>query len=156
MKNESRDPWTILDYESWMLERTIHEKEQLERSIQDEERLQVLNDALIECAVLHARVLCELFANPEGKFNSDMGLLQLLPDWDWGMQKYERLNGLLSELEDRYGQHLEANSPYWTFSKILAYPTWARSSSQHNYTAALNVVLPLLRRILVELQSRRP
>lgn len=156
MKHESSDPWAILDYESWMLERTLHEKEQLERSIQDEERLQVLSDALIESAVLHARILCELFANPEGKFNSDIGLLQLLPDWDWGTPKYERLNGLLAEVEDRYGRHLEAKSPCWTFNNMLTYRTLAKSSSQHNYTAALNAVLPLLRRILFELQSKRP
>jgi hypothetical protein len=110
----------------------------------------------MESAVLHARILCELFANPEGKFNGDVGLLRLLPDWDWNMPKYERLNELLSELENRYGQRLEANSPHWTFSKMLAYPTLARSSLQHNYAAALNVVLPLLRRILVELQSKQP
>lgn len=155
MMDESSNPWVILGYESWMLERTLHEKQQLERTIQDEERRQVLNDALIESAVLHARSLCELFANPEGKFNSDSGLSHLLPDWDWGMPKYEGLNGLLSELENKYGQHHDSRSLYWAFNKMLVYPAVGKSS-QRDYTAALNAVLPLLRRILAEMQSKRP
>jgi hypothetical protein len=115
MKDESSDPWVILGYESWMLERSIQEKERLDRSIQDKERLQVLNNALTESAVLHARVLCELFANPEGKFASDIVLSRLLPDWDWGQPKYDLLNGLLSELEEKYGQYHDAKS--FRFSK---------------------------------------
>lgn len=155
MKDESTDPWVILGYESWMLERSIEEKERLDRSIQDKERLQVLNNALTESAVLHARVLCELFANPEGKFASDIVLSRLLPDWDWGQPKYDLLNGLLSELEEKYGQYHDAKSPYWAFNKMLAHATMDRSS-EHDYTAALDSVLPLLRQILAELQSKRP
>lgn len=138
-----------------MLERSIEEKERLDRSIQDKERLQVLNNALTESAVLHARVLCELFANPEGKFASDIVLSRLLPDWDWGQPKYDLLNGLLSELEEKYGQYHDAKSPYWAFNKMLAHATMDRSS-EHDYTAALDSVLPLLRQILAELQSKRP
>lgn len=155
MKDESSNAWVILSYESWMLERSIHEKKQLKRSIQDEERLRVLNNALTESAVLHARILCELFANPEGKFASDIVLSHLLPDWDWGQPKYNLLNGLLSELEEKYGQHHDAKSPYWAFNKMLAHATMERSSA-HDYTAALDSVLPLLRGILAELQSKRP
>jgi hypothetical protein len=155
MKDESSDPWVILGYESWMLERSIQEKERLDRSIQDKERLQVLNNALTESAVLHARVLCELFANPEGKFASDIVLSRLLPDWDWGQPKYDLLNGLLSELEEKYGQYHDAKSPYWAFNKMLAHATMDRSS-EYDYTAALDSVLPLLRQILAELQSKRP
>jgi hypothetical protein len=155
MRDESSDPWVILTYESWMLERSIQEKERLDRSIQDKERLQVLNNALTATAVLHARVLCGLFANPEGKFASDIALSHLLPDWDWGQPKYDVLNGLLSELEEKYGQYHDAKSPYWAFNKMLAHAT-VESSSEHDYTAALDSVFPLLRRILAEIQSKRP
>jgi hypothetical protein len=74
---------------------SLQERERLGRSIYDEERLQVLNNALTESAVLHARTLCELFANPEGKFPTDieLQLSHLLPDWDWVSRNMTCSNG---------------------------------------------------------------
>lgn len=154
MNDESSNAWAILDRESGMLERSIQERSRLGHSIHDEERLQVLNNALSESAILHARNLCELFAEPEGKFARDMSLSHLLPDWDWAITKYERLNALLSELEDKYGQYLDVKSPSWTFNQILAHVTLKRLPEK-DYTAALDTVLPVLRQILVEIQSKR-
>jgi hypothetical protein len=157
MKDKSRDSWMILDYESWMLERSLQERERLGKSIQDEERLQVLNNALTESAVLHARTLCELFTNPEGKFPTDieLELSDLLPDWDWGKPKYDLLNGLLSELEEKYGKQLDPKSPRAAFDIMLTSATLARRS-EYDYTSALDYVLPLIRQILVEIRSSRP
>jgi hypothetical protein len=157
MKDKSSDPWVVLDYEAWMLERSIQERERLGRSIYAEERLQVLNNALTESALLHARTLCELFTNPEGKFPTDieLQLSYLLPDWDWGKPKYELLNGLLSELEDKYGKPLDPKSPRAVFDIMLTSATLARRS-EYDYTTALENVLPLIRRILLEIQSKRP
>jgi hypothetical protein len=155
MRDESSDPWVIVGFESWMLERSIQERARLDRSIQDEERLIVFKKALTESAILHARILCELFADPEGNFASDIALSHLLPDWDWGKPKYELLNGLLSELEDTYGRYHNAKSRCWVFNKILAHASLEKPS-EHDYILALDTVLPLLRRILVEIQSERP
>lgn len=156
MRDESSNAWVILDRESWILERSIQAREQLGRSIQAEEQLRVLSNSLMESTVLHARNLCELFADPEGEFAGEIALSYLVPGWDWGKPKYEILNGLLSQLKDKYGRrYREAKSPFWTFNKILAHLT-LKSPSEQDYTAALDAVLPVLRRILVEIRSKRP
>ena len=155
INDESSGPWAALRYEFWTLERSIQEKGRLdEQSFQDEDRLQVMKGALTESAVLHARRLCELFANPEGKFDSDLNLSDLLPDWDWDKSKYKVLNELLSAIETAYGHYSEANSPYQTLNRIFWQATVTRPSAQ-DYADALDKVLPLLRRIIAEVESRQ-
>lgn len=137
-----------------MLEGSIQEKRRLGQSFQGEERPQVMKGALTESAVLHARTLCELFANPEGKFDGDLQLSHLLPDWDWGKSEYKALNALLAALEKVYGHYSEADSPFRTLNRIFSPPTVTRPSVQ-DYADALDKILPLLRRIIAEVESKQ-
>ena len=50
------------------------------------------------------------------------------------------------ELEDKYGQYLDANSPFWTFNQTLGHVTLKRLPEK-DYTAASDTVLPVLRQI---------
>lgn len=138
-----------------MLDRSIQEKTLVSGSFQDEERVLVMTRALLESAACHARALCELFANPEGKFPQDLELNDLLPDWDWGKPKYTVLNKLLSEFEEAYGHYFDATSPYRTLNQMFSHPT-AEWASEHDYAAAVDTVLPSIHRILAELEALRP
>jgi len=101
-----------------MLERSIQERARLGQSIHDEERLQVLNNALRRARFsMHAT-----FVNYRSTRRQVLpvichSLIYCLIGL--AITKYERLNCLLSELEDKYGQYLDVKSPFWTFNQSL-------------------------------------
>ena len=113
-------------------------------------------NAIAESAVLHARILCDLFSS-EGKSNGhkdDIGFSDLFDDWETD-KRYGNLKSHIAEMNSAYGTHKTENSPCWQFNKMLAHLTKERDS-RHSYEDALKTVGPLIQRIVSELESLKP
>jgi hypothetical protein len=133
------DEWTVLRYE-WNMARLLfayllpQKYDALELTLQN---------AVVECLVLHTRILAEILLS-DGKGADDIRLERLLP----GFQSKN-----IERLKSAYGAG--KGSPRWQFNKLLAHATLHRSDS-HDYVHATNAVWPHILKIMDEVKLARP
>jgi len=143
------DPWTILAYEVRMLSATCE-------IVLNGDALSQFNkvtaNALEESAVLHTRILCEVFLS-RGKEADDIVLQTLFPDCKTG-SRYGKLNRAVTALRSQYGSALSPGTPCWVFNKMMAHPTSRRGYS-FDYTDILRKLQPSIWRIIREVESLR-
>ena len=130
--------WEVTKYEIKMLE-----------SLAEGASSGVLQNALTECQVLHARQLCEIFLS-RGWESDGIRLSHLVAEAD----QTERLKQLVHELYEVYGNRQLKQSPYWAFHKMLQDPTAPRGDG-YGYEPALDLVRPILRKIISEIEFIR-
>jgi hypothetical protein len=94
----------------------------------------VLNNAVVESAVLHTRNLCEVFLPGGNPQPDDITLTRLFPDWGTN-PKYDRAKDLINpDLDAAYGKSNTPGTPRFDFNKRVAHSTTHRAqSSGHNY-----------------------
>jgi len=141
--------WTVIAYEVRMLSATceIVLKPQLLAA-----QPKVIANALEESAVLHTRILCEVFLS-RGKEPDDIVLTTFFPDLKVN-PRYEKLRKLTRELQQCYGKALAEGSPCWIFNKMMAHPTTRRGHT-YDYTQVLRKLLPPVWLVIREVEHLR-
>lgn len=145
----ANDIWTVVAYEVRMLSATyeiVLEAKKLDALPK------VVANALEESAVLHTRVLCEVFLS-RGKEADDITFCKLFPGLKTDT-RYAELNRRVDRLRRKYGSALVQGTPCWIFNKMMAHPTTRRGPS-YDYTALLRDVEPAIWRVIREVEALR-
>ncbi|MBV9265837.1 MAG: hypothetical protein JO061_06685 [Acidobacteriaceae bacterium] len=142
------DLWQVVAYEVRMF-RATHQ-ELLKPGFTEQPK--VCQNAIEESAVLHTRILCEVFLT-RGSQPDDITLENLFPDWR-SNSKYAKLKGLIASLRTLYGSSFQVASPCWIFNKMMAHPTSRRGSS-YDYTIVLNQLQQAINGIISEVEHLR-
>ncbi len=135
-----KDPWLVASYEVDM-----HEKLPV-----DPQSLDLVQNALTESRVLHARQLCEIFLDLGGDVDN-VRLEHLVSDWP-NRSECQHLIELRDELKRLYGRRDETDTPRWIFNKMMAHPTLERTD-HYDYGKALERIAPTLRRMVDEIEA---
>lgn len=132
--------WHVFDYERDMVMKLSHRlvPEQMDQLEWD------IRNAVVESAVLHTRVLCDILLS-KGTRDDDITLHKLIPDF---------VSPVIEQLRAVYGTAEAKGTPCWQFNKMMAHPTTHRSTS-HDYVQALNTVWPTMQELLEEIQLLR-
>ena len=133
-----KGPWAVASYEVDM-----HE------TLFEEPSPRANQNAHTESVVLHARQLCEMFLSRSNEADN-IKLAHLIPEGD----QSERLKELIDKLDKKYGNRRTPKSPCWVFNKMLLHPTTERMD-RYDYDPALNLVRPVLKQIIAEIESKR-
>jgi len=137
----SVDPWDIIAYEVRML----FGLSRLLAASEDAPFGEIINNAMVESACLHARVLVDILVPRQSVRADDIRLDEILP----GFQHRS-----LDNLRAAYGDAKIPGSPCWRLNKMIMHPTTMRATS-HDYTNLLNKLLPLIETVLQEVDASR-
>jgi|SRR5579863_117207 len=141
--------WDIIAYEVRMFHATYE-------TVLDPSELnklpKVMANAIEESAVLHTRILCDVFLN-KGMDPDDIQLSTLFPAW-YTNSKYQKIKWLAGNLRKTYGSAQKRGSPCWVFNKMMAHPTAHRGKS-YDYTIILENLEPLIQNIITEIELLR-
>jgi hypothetical protein len=141
------DQWQMIEYEIKMFHATY--KEFFTRSTYN--RLPyVLKNALEESAILHTRILCDIFLS-RSKQKDDIKLEHFLAGWP-NNASYGNLKTKRDKLESKYGKSNDPKSACWDFNKRLAHPTSHRGK-EYDYRKILDALYLLIRDMIGELES---
>lgn len=106
----------------------------------------IVNNALTESRVLHARNVCDiLLSSKSGSDNDDVRLKDLLPGFKSDHTK---------QLRKAYFDGPKDERPHWIFNKMLAHPTTERYD-RYDYGPALARLAPHITRLLEEIADAR-
>jgi hypothetical protein len=141
--------WDIIAYEVRMFSATYEIV--LNPSALDE-LTKVLANAVEESAVLHTRILCDVFLS-KAIGPDDIQLSRLFSDWHTDA-KYNKVKEIIDDLSKRYGSAKKQGSYCWIFNKMMAHPTAHRGKS-FDYTAILRGLGPVIQKIIAEIESLR-
>src|SRR5262245_44514048 len=117
------DPWEVIGYEVKMFNATYG---RLLNSPGFARLPYVLKNAIEESAVLHTRILCDVFLCRTNK-RDDIQLSKLFVGWPTDT-RYYALKALITKLDQQYGTRSKPGSPCWVFNKMLAHPTFHRDT----------------------------
>ncbi len=134
------DPWDIVAYEARMLFGLCR----VLASKQNAPVGDIINNAMVESACLHARVLIDILLSKDCAKADDVRLNNLLPRFQ---------PGSLDQLRAAYGDAKTPGTPCWTLNKMIMHPTTVRRTS-HDYTNLLNRLLPLIDAVWHEVDAR--
>jgi len=148
MTAAATDPWDIVAYEVRMFRATY-------AIMLDPVAIKALSkvfaNAVEESAVLHTRILCDVFLSNSGG-RDDIQLTKLFSNWRHG--RYDKLRQRIAELRTKYGNANIEATPCWIFNKMLAHPTTHRGVS-YDYTSTLRDIEPTIKAIIVEIETLR-
>jgi hypothetical protein len=112
----------------------------------------VYANAIEESAVLHTRILCDVFLS-RGLGDDDIKLSRLFPDW-YSHNRYGRIKGRINALRRLYGSAQQEGSDCWVFNKMMAHPTAHRGKS-YDYTEILQRLQPAIEDVIAEIERLR-
>jgi hypothetical protein len=136
------DLWGSLEYEVWMYGET---RRLLRANRPGQESLQY---AIVESALLHARVLTEALID-QGKRPTDLRLADVLPE----SARSDDLRTAIGELEKAYGTQGHEGDPCWHLNKRVMHLTKNRTPSFDFKEPVFAKLDPLVERV-VRLISR--
>jgi hypothetical protein len=139
------DPLKTIEYEVGMLRRTL-EIMRNERAQLDEK---VLENAIVEDAVLHARQLCLAFIC-EKTDPTDITLTDLIPDWE----ARPTLKAAVALLKKDFGTSKDSASPRYAFNKGVMHATNIRGA-WGAYGPHLETVEQTIREIIGYIESEK-
>jgi hypothetical protein len=149
--NTGTDPWDIVAYEAKMLfglcrllgnPASLQGNDLVPASLQGND---LVNNALVESACLHTRILVDILLSKDYGKGDDIRLDQLLP----GLR-----NSTVDQLRAAYGDARTEQCPCWTLNKMIAHPSLKRGMSQ-DYTDVIRQLLPLIETLWQEIESHR-
>jgi hypothetical protein len=149
MTGAAGDPWVIIAYEVRMFYATY---EVVLSPAALNQLPKVLANAVEESAVLHTRILCDVFLS-KATGPDDIQLSQLFPGLYRDI-RYYKLKRKIGDLGRRYGTAQRQGSKCWIFNKMMAHPTAHRGDS-YDYTAILRDLRPVIEEIIGEIESLR-
>lgn len=144
-------PWFIIAYEVWMY---FGARSKMTGSTIDDD---VLKNAIVESAIVHARILCDIFLSKKTQWGGGISLKELLRD-DWKSDRLKDLTSKVRDLRQAYGNHKTAGSPNKVFhQKALhadqdRYPTF----QGYDYSAQFKALDPAIRGVVDALQAIHP
>ena len=147
--SESTPPWSIVDYEAVMFFRLCSHLGS-EASQPDSN---TVNNAMVESACLHARILIDILLSKNSGKDDDIRLDELSDGFPH--ESVHGLNESVDQLRTAYGKSGTEQSPCWILNKMIAHPTLKRGTSR-DYTEVLNKLFPLIKEVLQEIQNHRP
>jgi hypothetical protein len=151
MAGASSDPsWEVIAYEVRMF-RASYEIV-LDPAALAQLQKKVFINAIEESAVLHTRILCEVFLD-RGSEPDDIALSRLFSDW-YTDYRYRGIKRMLRELRNLYGTGSRRGSPCWVFNKMMAHPTTHRGIS-YDYIPILRDLDPVILKIIAEIEALR-
>ena len=112
----------------------------------------VFANAVEESAVLHTRLLCDVFLS-KTIGPDDIQMSELFPDFNTS-NKYGNLKAKIRRLRNQYGTSQRHGSHCWIFNKMMAHPTKYRGIS-YDYTAILRNLRPTIKDVITEIESIR-
>ncbi len=143
----SGDQWKMIEYEVKMFYATY---QKLFTRSSYSALPHVLKNALEESAVLHTRILCDVFLD-HAKRSDDIALSHLLSGWP-NDARCRDMRAMHDKLKSRYGKPNDPASPCRNFNKRLAHSTSHRGS-EYDYRNILNELHPLIGDMIRELES---
>jgi hypothetical protein len=144
------DPWGVIGYEVKMFNATckrLFNPSALGRLPYE------LKNAVEESAVLHTRILCEVFLCRPPHWPDDILLCRLFSDWSV-KARYKKIKAMIANLDKLYGPSNKQSSPCWAFNKMMAHPTSHRGT-EYDYRKDLSYLRPVIQDIIVEIECLR-
>jgi hypothetical protein len=139
------DPWDIVAYEARML----FELCRLLGSETFDPNSNIVNNAVVESACLHTRILVDILLSKDSGKGDDIRLDQLLPTF-----KHQSVDRLRAAYGDSKPAQPKPPWPCWTLNKMIAHPTLKRGMS-HDYTDTLKGLLPLIEAVWQEIENHQ-
>jgi hypothetical protein len=139
--------WFIIAYEVWMYFGT--RSKMIEPAAHD----QILKNATVESAIVHARILCDIFRSQGG----DIFLKDLFSDWESDSARLRDLKSKVKDLHRAYGDSQTAGSPYQVFHQKTLHADQARypTFQGFDYADQLKVLDPVIRGIVDAIEAIR-
>ena len=124
-------PWHIIAYEVWMYFGT---RAKMKAPTIDDE---VLRNATVESAIVHARILCDIFLSRATRQSGGILLTALSREWKRSNpQQYKDLRSRVKDLIKAYGDHGVERSPCQIFHQKALHADEARYQSFQGYDYA--------------------
>ena len=133
------DPWDIVAYEARML----FELCRLLGSQGFKPDSDIVENAVVESACLHARILVDILLSKDSGKGDDIRLSQLLPGFR---------HSSVDQLRVTYGDGKIQMSPCWILNKMIAHPTLERGTN-YDYTRVLEQLLPLIEAVWQKIEN---
>jgi hypothetical protein len=131
------DPWVVISYE---LDMFMALGQPILPANVPAEIMMILQNAVVESRVLHARNLCDIFLSRTNR-RDDITLKALLGGIPASLQRK------IDKLKAAYGEAGDPSSMCWTFNKMLVHSTTHRGSS-YDYSSHLQALEPLIREVV--------
>jgi hypothetical protein len=141
--------WHIIAYEVWMYFGT--RSKMTAPTINDD----VLKNATVESAIVHARILCDIFRSKKCKSGSGILLKKLF--LDWGSDRFKDLRSRVKDLCRAYGDRKKTGSPYQVFHQKALHADQARypSFQGYDYAGQFKVLDPVIREVVDAIEAIR-
>jgi len=139
------NPWDIVAYEAWMLDRLrtlrrdVKPKFQIGEEHPGQEYAQVISNALVESTVLHLRQLCDILLS-NGR-NDDITINRILSGFNC-----QAIDDLCSVYGHGPGSFKERLNKH-------CFHASDRRSAMHNYEPVFQAVIPRVEAVLAEVHS---
>jgi hypothetical protein len=140
------DPWEIIEYEVKMFEATY---KTYFRARGFKKLSYAFKNAVEEAAVLHTRILCQVFLCRQGE-EDDITLAHILPGWP-SDARYDKIKVMKDSLDTMYGRRREQGKPHWDFNKRVVHPTTHRGRA-YSYKKHLSMLGPKIREMIREIE----
>ena len=139
--------WHIIAYEVWMYFGT---RTRMKPPIIDDN---ILKNATVESAIVHARILCDIFRSQGG----DISLKKLFPDWESDSDRLKNLKSKVKDLRRAYGDGQTEGSPYQIFHQKALHADQAKypSFQGHDYADQFKVLDPVIRGVVDAIEAIR-
>jgi hypothetical protein len=150
------DPWIVIEYEVKMFRAALDILLRHTFPFPAGSVGRVLNNAVVESAVLHTRNLCEVFLPGGNPQPDDITLTGLFADWGTN-PRYDRAKDLINpDLGAAYGKSNTPGALRFDFNKRVAHSTTHRAqSSGYNYGLHLTKLEPIILDIIREFENLR-
>jgi hypothetical protein len=140
-------PWHIIAYEVWMYFGT---RSKMKTPAIDDG---VLKNATVESAIVHARILCDVFRSQGG----DILLKELFPDWESDSDRLKDLKSKIKDLRRAYGDSGVDGSPCQIFHQRALHADQARypNFQGYDYADQFKVLDPVIRGVVDAIEAIR-
>jgi hypothetical protein len=143
--------WHIISYEVWMYFGT----RSTTLVLSDSEI--ILKNAMVESAIVHARILCDIFSSKSSTIGVGIRLKDRFPDWNSDSVRLRNLKSKANALRERYGYSGTEGSPYKVFHERALHADQTRylSFQRYDYVDQFKILDPLIRAVVYEIEAIR-
>jgi len=144
-------PWSIIAYEVWMYFGT---RSKMKTPTCNDD---VIRNAVVESAIVHARILCDIFLSKKSQWGGNILLADRFADWRSNSYRLKDLKSKIKKLRQAYGHSKKDGSPYQVFHQKALHADQARYPTFHGYDYAdqFKVLDPLSRDVVEAIEAAR-
>ncbi len=117
---------------------------------------QILKNAIVESAIVHARILCDIFRSKDSQLGAGILLKNLFPDWRSNSERLKELKSKVKDLRRAYGDNT-AGSPCQIFHQKALHADEARypSFQGYDYADQFKILDPVIRGVVDAIEALR-